>query len=693
MLITSKRIEIDYMWKSVIVGLLFLSLSMRGQHQLANKYDLMPWPQQIKANENTVHITKDFIISIHKKEGRVYEYATNIIRRISNRTGVFINEGFPIVNSKKATVQVTFKEMSELKLRSDESYKLRVKKDVVEVLANTDIGALRGLETLMQLIDYNDTAFFFKGVEIEDYPRFDWRGLMIDVSRHFHPIEVLKRNIDAMASMKMNVFHWHLSDDQGFRVESSHYPRLHELGSDGFFYTKNQIKDLVTYADKRGIRVVPEIDVPGHATAILTAYPELSSKKDFTYEIERFSGIFNPTLNPIEPEVYVFLDSLFAEIAPLFPDEYFHIGGDENEGIHWDENKNIQKFKLEKGLKNNHELQTYFNVKLQKILKKYGKKLMGWDEIMTDGMPKSAIIHSWRGINEGFKEGTLVEAVKKGYQAVLSNDYYIDRVQSVDHHYLFDPVGDSFLTSEEKSRVLGGEVTMWSELVTPLTIDSRIWPRTAAIAERFWSPKKVKNLENMRKRLSKVSFQLEELGLKHYSFREQILRNISKSEEIESLKILTSIYEPLKIYTRNKGGTEYKTFSPFTLFADACTADASMVHSFQLLVDSYIKQPNMIKNTELQSYFAAWRDGYLKFKTLKKNPILNELEIHYYHLNKLSTICLEILQEKTEVTKLMLQDLEESIQELEKPLVDTELAAMPSIQKFFNSIKTNNVLK
>ena len=450
---------------------------------------------------------------------------------------------------------------------------------------------------------------------------------------------------------------------------------------------------MVTYADKRGIRVVPEIDVPGHATAILTAYPELSSKKDFTYEIERFSGIFNPTLNPIVSEVYVFLDNLFAEIAPLFPDEYFHIGGDENEGVHWDENKDIQKFKLKKGLKNNHELQTYFNVKLQKILKKHGKKLMGWDEIMTDGMPKSAIIHSWRGINEGFKEGTLVEAVKKGYQAVLSNDYYIDRVQSVAHHYLFDPVGDSSLTSEEENRVLGGEVTMWSELVTPLTIDSRIWPRTAAIAERFWSSKKVKNVENMRKRLSKVSFQLEELGLKHYSFREQILRNITKSEEIASLKILTSIYEPLKIYTRNKGGTEYKTFSPFTLFADACTPDASKVYSFQLLVDSYIKQPNTIKNNELQSYFSTWRDGYSKFKTLKKNPILNELETHYYHLNKLSTTCLGILQKKTEVTKLTLQNLEESIQELKKPLADTELAIMLSVEKFLNSVKTNNVLK
>ena len=183
---------------------------------------------------------------------------------------------------------------------------------------------------------------------------------MIDVARHFQPVNVIKRNLRAMASVKMNVFHWHLTDDQGFRIESKVYPKLQELASDGLYYTQEQIKDIVTYADNLGIRVIPELDVPGHASAILAAYPELGSKDNYNYTIERNSGVFDPTLNPTKIITYEFLENLFSEIAPLFPDDYFHIGGDENEGKHWNENKDIQRFKNQHGLKTNHDLQTYF---------------------------------------------------------------------------------------------------------------------------------------------------------------------------------------------------------------------------------------------------------------------------------------------------------------------------------------------
>ena len=681
----------DRIVKTISLVLIFVSSVIYSQEELSNKYNLMPWPQEIQKNQNRVNITKDFTISINNRQGRVYEYATHILRRIINRTGVFVDKGFPELNLPKATIRVNFKKVAKLKLGVDESYELNVHNGFVDIDSKTDIGALRALETLVQLIDHNDNFFFIEGVNIKDKPRFDWRGLMIDVARHFQPVEVLKRNIDAMASMKMNVFHWHLSDDQGFRFKSDTYPKLHELGSDGLYYTNPQIKEVVSYANKRGIRVVPEIDVPGHATAILTAYPELGSKDGYEYKIERFSGIFHATLNPMNPKVYSFLNNLFGEIVPLFPDAYFHIGGDENEGKHWDENIKIQDFKRKKGLKNNHELQTYFNIKLQKILAKYDKKLMGWDEIMTDQMPKSAIIHSWRGVNEGFKEGTLIEAVKKGYQAVLSNDYYIDRVQSVDHHYLFDPTG-SVQLSEEERRVLGGEATMWSELVTPLTIDSRIWPRTAAIAERFWSSKEVKDLKNMRKRLDIVSLQLEELGITHLSYREQLLRNIAKSDNTESLKVLTSIFEPLKIYTRNKGGTEYKTFSPFTLFADACIVDAEDAYQFNLLVDSFINEPSIDKRRDLQKYFIKWKNGYSKFHDLEKNPIINELRNHYKNLNKIASIFIEIL--KGEITsKSKESDIKEVIKELKKPMVDTELVITSSIDKLFEKLKVEGSIK
>ena len=471
----------------------------------------MPWPQTIEETGLKLEINSDLTISIngYDTQKRLQRASIDFLRRLSGRTGVFINEGFPLETSS-ATIQIYFEKVSNLTNESDESYTLEVNSKNVTLKALTDVGALRGLETLLQLTRQNTSESYFPGVSVVDAPRFVWRGLMIDVARHFQPTAVIKRNLKAMASLKMNIFHWHLSDDQGFRVESKVFPKLHEVASDGLYYTQEQIKEIVSYASSLGIRVIPEIDVPGHASAILTAYPELGSKDGYNYSIERFSGVFNPTLDPTSERTYQFLENLFTEIAPLFPDKYFHIGGDENEGKYWDESDRIQAFKDKNNLKTNHDLQTYFNIKLELILNRLGKKLMGWDEIMTPNMSKTAVIHAWRGENEGMENsGPAVIAAKKGFQTVLSNGYYIDRMLSVEHHYSIDPVGNAELTDLERIRILGGEATMWSELVTPLTIDSRIWPRTAAIAERFWSPKEVNDIENMKFRLKDVSNKLE----------------------------------------------------------------------------------------------------------------------------------------------------------------------------------------
>ena len=495
---------------------------------------------------------------------------------------------------------------------------------------------------------------------------------MIDAARHFQPMSVLKRNLNAMASVKLNVFHWHLTDDQGFRVESKVYPKLHEKASDGLFYTQEQVKEIVKYASNLGIRVIPEFDVPGHSTAILTAYPELGSKEGANYAIERFSGIFDPTLNPSIEATYTFLENLFTEITPLFPDEYFHIGGDENEGKHWDENEKIQEFKKEHNLKSNHELQTYFNIKLEKILKKLGKKLMGWDEILTPSLPTSAVIHSWRGKREGLEQSTLIEAAKRGYQGVLSAGYYIDRMLSIEHHYSVDPLGDAILTKEERKRILGAETTMWSELVTSKTIDSRIWPRTAAIAERFWSAKKVNDVNNMQKRLKVINFQLEELGITHIKNRAVILRNISNHQENNALKTLSNLCEPKKIYSRNEAGTEYKTFSPFTLFADACVADAKDAVTFNKLV----AQENF---NEIKIYLKHWSKNYDELQAVLNNPNVKPLGELSKNLAITSNILLNILTKK-EISTSQIDKLNASIALLEKPYLDVELAVVASFK-------------
>jgi len=653
-----------------------------SQTKLSEKLNLIPWPKEIKKATDNFILNSDFTIQINQKDAKkVVNAATKFLRRASNRTGVFLKNGFPSTTNKNASLRINFKQVSHPKLGIDESYTLEVKRDHIKLNATTDIGAIRGIETLLQLLKTDHNSSYFSGVIISDAPRFQWRGLMIDVARHFQPVAVLKRNLDAMAAVKMNVFHWHLTDDQGFRVESKVYPRLQEFASDGLYYTQNQIKDVVNYASRLGIRVVPEFDVPGHASAILTAYPELGSKEGYQYSIETNAGVFDPTLDPTNNKTYDFLKNLFTEIAPLFPDEYFHIGGDENEGKHWDQNKKISAFKKKHNLKNNHDLQTYFNIKLEKILLKLNKKLMGWDEIMTPTMPTTAVIHSWRGKNEGLKESTLIEAAKKGYQSVLSNGYYIDRMLSVKHHYSVDPIGDAKLTNKERAMILGGEATIWSELVTPLTIDSRIWPRTAAIAERYWSKKTVTDFDNMYKRLQVVSFQLEELGITHIRNKNVILRNLTQNQHVSSLTTLSAISEPLKIYSRNAGGTEYQMYSPFTLFADACNVDAEDAIYFNKIVATHIANPTPKTKKKIVYYFHKWSKGFVQFNKLKSNTKLEKLRPLYSSLNTVSNLFINAIKGNS---KLLKTEITAAIKELKLPVEDVEIVIITSLEKLNN---------
>ena len=660
-----------------------------SQGLLSEKYNLMPWPKEINETPSDFIINRNLTISINGYDnGRVNLAATNFLRRLTNRTGIFINEGFPLKNGK-GNIEISFESISKLSINDDESYSLNTNDKIIQIKAKTDVGALRGLETLLQLTTNNASEYYFPGVTINDAPRFVWRGLMIDVARHFQPIDVIKRNLRAMASVKMNVFHWHLTDDQGFRVESKIYPKLQKLASDGLFYTQAQITDVVNYASNLGIRIVPEFDVPGHASAILTAYPELGSKNGYDYSIERYSGVFDPTIDPTKEITYQFLGNLFSEMASLFPDEYFHIGGDENEGKHWNENADIQTFKHKHNLKTNHDLQTYFNIKLEKILRKLGKKLMGWDEIMTPNMPTTAVIHSWRGENEGLsKGGTLINAAKAGYNTVLSNGFYIDRMQSVAYHYSIEPIGDISLTKEERSRILGGEATMWSELVTPLTIDSRIWPRTAAIAERFWSKRDVNNVENMKRRLKDVSYKLEELGVSHIKNKDVILRSMTDNQNISALNDLSKIYEPLKIYQRSEDGVEYKSFSPFTLFADACTVDAEDAESFNSVVNHYFGNNNEVDFNEIMKNLEKWSNNFTQFNKLKINPKLKLMEPLSLNLSKTSQFLLSAFNNK-KISQNELNELNASINILSFPYLDVELAIIENLKKLASYCEEN----
>jgi hexosaminidase len=683
--------------------LYILALSCAFSHAQTSipQLNLMPWPQNISLNEGAFTLDKTFKINITGKPSkRIFVGATNFLRRLDGRTGLFFEQGFlsKVNEVPGALLQINCSKTGKIGLYEDESYSLNIEKNKIVIDATSDLGALHALETILQLLQNNATTFYFPTTKISDFPRFTWRGLMIDVSRHFQPVEVIKRNLDAMAAVKMNVFHWHLVDDQGWRIEMKKHPKLHQLASDGNYYTQEEIKSIVKYADDRGILVVPEIDVPGHGSAILTAYPEIGSKvittvnnnsegktqiaTIATYAIERNSGIFTPTLDPSNPKTYQLLSEIFDEVCPLFTGSFFHIGGDENEGKDWDSNPKIQDFKRKHNLTNNHDLQTYFTMQLIPMLKKHKKELMGWEEIMTKNMSKEAIIHSWKGVNEGVPAGkSLVDAAKSGYKTVLSNGYYIDLVYGVDEHYNVDPLPiNTTLTETEKGRILGGEATMWSELVTPVTLDSRIWPRTAAIAERLWSSSKVTDLNSLRKRLKMVSFRLEELGITHIKNKDILLRNISNNQKNDALENFSNVCEPLKRYSRNQGGTEYKSYSPFTLFADACTPDASDAVDFDVIVNDFLENKNSQNQDLILTYLKKWVVMNVDLIKLSDNaPLVQALLPLSKSLSDLSSQLILKIEGKQQVSASELKDLLEVCNS--KNHADVELAVYNSLKK------------
>jgi len=486
-------------------------------------------------------------------------------------------------------------------LGDDESYSLEVTAQQVVLTSNTVVGAIRGLETLVQLVTPTSKGYVLPGVVIHDQPRFAWRGLLIDVARHFQPIEVLKRNLDAMAAAKMNVFHWHLSDDQGFRIESKKLPKLQGMGSDGLYYTQEQVRDLIGYAADRGIRIMPEFDIPGHSTSWFVGYPQFASAPG-PYQIERRYGVFDPTFDPTRDATYKFLDTFLGEMAKLFPDAYLHIGGDENNGKQWTANPRIQAFMKKHRLETNNQLQNYFNKRLLVIVKKHGKKMVGWDEVLVPGLPKDVVVQSWRGLK------SLDEGAKEGYGMLLSAPYYLDAMMSSQQLYLADPVpATSPLTAEERARVIGGECAMWGEELTPANIDSRIWPRNLAVAERFWSPANVTDVGDYYRREDAVSVQLEHFGLQHIAAPDRALRSLVGSSDVPApVQVLMKYVEPYRLGLRHRLFEVRQTEqTPLTSLADVGNVDQPATREIVANVDRLLNDANFTAGAAgLQATFA-----------------------------------------------------------------------------------------
>jgi hexosaminidase len=500
----------------------------------------------------------------------------------------------------------------------DESYTLEVAASGAKLSAPTTLGVMRGLQTFLQLVETTPQGFAVPAVVIEDKPRFPWRGLMIDSGRHFLPVEVIKRNLDAMAAVKLNVLHWHLSENQGFRVESKRFPKLQGMGSDGLFYTQDQVRGIIAYARDRGIRVVPEFDMPGHSTAWFVGYPELASAPR-PYSIERKWGVFDPAMDPTRESTYNFLDAFIGEMAGLFPDQFFHIGGDEVNGKQWNANPQIQRFMHAHQLKNNADLQAYFNTRVQKLVAKHGKTMEGWDEILRPDLPKSIVIQSWRG------QKSLAEAAQQGYRGLLSFGYYIDLMNSAASHYVVDPLGDAAagLSSEELRRILGGEACMWAEYVSPENVDSRIWPRTAAIAERLWSPQSVTDVNSMYERLDRVNDWLDAYGVTQNTNYGVMLRRIAGTENISALRTLVDVVEPVKGYSRaNLAASEPTAMTPLNRVVDAAHPESAAARRFSDLVDAFLSGAKPDAEPKIRALLTKWKGNSDKLQPLAESSAL-----------------------------------------------------------------------
>jgi hexosaminidase len=625
---------------------LLASATTQSGANASSTLNVMPLPAAVEVTPGKLKLDAGFNVALDGvSDPRLERAVVRLQERLRRRTGLVLRLGILPAGST-ATFDVNVKEsgLAYPTFGEDESYALTIDATHAALQANTVVGAMRGLETLSQLVAGDTGGYYFPLVSIQDKPRFGWRGLMIDVGRHFEPVDVIKHNIDGMAMVKMNVFHWHLSEDQGFRIESKKFPRLHEKGSNGQYYTQDQVRDVIEYAADRGVRVVPEFDMPGHTSAWMPGYPDLASMPG-NYEIETRWGVFDPTMDPTREETYQFLDTFIGEMAALFPDEYFHIGGDENNGKQWRANPQIQEFMKAHNFHTTAELQTYFNQRVLKIVQKYGKKMVGWDEILTPDLPKESVVQSWRGYK------SLDLAARSGYNAIWSTDYYLDHMGPAEYHYLSDPLpADANLTPEQASHVVGGEVCVWSEFVWQENIDSRIWPRTAAVAERFWSPRDVTNIPDMYRRLDLVSVWLEQTGLQHLSSTDRMLRQISGTENLGPLATLGNIASPEGVGTREEM-TRHEPpptqLVPMVKLVDAVVPDPPFRRQFAALVDALLSDaPKFTAGSDdLTRIFHEWRDMGPGFGILSaKAPALDNGIPRVQQLQKLGAAGLEALQ-------------------------------------------------
>jgi hexosaminidase len=449
---------------------------------------IIPQPQQLEMRKGTF-ILQDarLIMPVEAKAKKIAQFFADAVKQ---QTGIMLLA----TKSSSYTINFSYKRS----ITNTEGYEIDIQPQTILVQANNDKGLFWAVQTLRQLIPMEMSSVVeIPCLQIKDAPQYAWRSNMLDVSRHFFSVDFLKKHIDLLSLYKINTFHWHLTDDQGWRIAIKKYPKLTSLGgwrkeadgsSHGGFYTQKQIKDVVNYAQQRNITVIPEIEMPGHTMAAIVAYPELSCRKK-QLEVASYFGVINDVYCAGQEKTYQFCQEVLTEVLALFPSKYIHIGGDEVPKFRWQQCPVCQQKMKAQGLKDEHELQSYFIRRMQKFLQSKGRVLIGWDEIMEGGADKNAIIEVWRG------QEKAKEAIANG-NAIIQTLYLDGPPASLtlQKSFAFDPS----VTGDNK-KVLGADCPLWTEWVTEYNAEYMLYPRVQAFAERLWNDKT--SYPDFRKRL------------------------------------------------------------------------------------------------------------------------------------------------------------------------------------------------
>jgi len=615
------------------ISLTLCTLSLSGFVFAEEKGSLpiMPAPAHVVVGEGEFFIDGSFGVATKGyDEPRLARARRRFLDILSKETGIPFKHG-AIASQAHFIIQTIGPSAAVQQLDEDESYNLVISTNDVALKAANPLGVLRGLQTFLQLVRINERGFSVPVVTVDDAPRFPWRGLLIDSGHRFVPTPVVKRNLDGMEAVKLNVFHWRFADDEGFHIESKKFPLLQEKASGGLYYSQEEVREIVGYARDRGIRVVPEFDMPCHTKSWFQGYPELAGGKN-----PRQSSAMDPT----RESTYKFLSGFIREMAALFPDSYLHTGGDECDAKEWETNPQIQDYMRKNSIKDGAALQGRFTARIEKIVASHKKIMEGWDEVLQANTPKDVVIQSWRG------PSSLAEAARNGYRSVLSSGYYIDLNQSAKEHYLVDPLGEgaAALTPEQKKFVLGAEATMWTDIVSADNMDNRIWPRTAAIAERLWSPEQIKDIGWMYQRLAIVSQKLGYYGLRHRLITEEMLERMSGDPDPVALRVLADVVQPPKGYQRQELRTD---FTALNHLDDAVPPESDTAREFNAIaqrISSGTATPQDWQ--QARAWLVLWRDNDAKLQSLlKRSYLIQDLAPVSTNLRRVAEIGLQALDD------------------------------------------------